>query len=197
MTPVLELRGIDMHYGYVRALDGIEIGRRAQARAGPVLAPFMSRKTFVRVKAAGPLERLTRGPAGTALAMLINLLILPLRCWWQAYLFRYLVSHSRADTVLFALDAELARQRGQRTALVQHATSSEERGHARDLAPLLATAGVLWLESGEPGRARRLVDRLAPALGDLPRDADWLLVVCKVSEAMFCWPPKTLPNERL
>jgi hypothetical protein len=88
-----------------------------------------------------------------------------------------------ADTVLFALDAELARQRGQRTALVQHATSSEERGHARDLAPLLATAGVLWLESGEPERARRLVDRLAPALGDLPRDADWLLVVCKVSEA--------------
>ncbi len=31
-----------------------------------------------------------------------SLLILPLRCWWQAYWFRYLVSHSRAGNVLFA-----------------------------------------------------------------------------------------------
>ncbi len=34
--------------------------------------------------------------------MIFGLLILPLRCWWQAYLFRYLVSHSRAGGVLFA-----------------------------------------------------------------------------------------------
>ena len=27
-----------------------------------------------------------------------SLLILPLRCWWQAYLFRYLVSRSRAGS---------------------------------------------------------------------------------------------------
>ena len=34
--------------------------------------------------------------------LVFGLLILPLRCWWQAYLFRYLVSHSRAGQVLFA-----------------------------------------------------------------------------------------------
>src|SRR5262249_48995342 len=34
--------------------------------------------------------------------VLFSLLILPLRCWWQAYWFRYLVSHSRAGNVLFA-----------------------------------------------------------------------------------------------
>ncbi|MBM3647107.1 MAG: DUF898 domain-containing protein [Alphaproteobacteria bacterium] len=34
--------------------------------------------------------------------MVFGLLVLPLRCWWQAYLFRYLVSRSRAGNVLFA-----------------------------------------------------------------------------------------------
>ncbi len=34
--------------------------------------------------------------------LVFGLLILPLRCWWQAYLMRYLVTHSRAGNVLFA-----------------------------------------------------------------------------------------------
>lgn len=34
--------------------------------------------------------------------ILFGLLILPLRCWWQAYLLRYLVTHSRSGNVLFA-----------------------------------------------------------------------------------------------
>ncbi len=34
--------------------------------------------------------------------IVFSLLILPLRCWWQAYLMRYLVAHSRAGNVLFA-----------------------------------------------------------------------------------------------
>jgi uncharacterized membrane protein YjgN (DUF898 family) len=33
---------------------------------------------------------------------LFGLMILPLRCWWQAYLLRYLVARTRAGTVLFA-----------------------------------------------------------------------------------------------
>ena len=33
---------------------------------------------------------------------LFGLLILPVRCWWQAYLFRYLVARTRAGDVLFA-----------------------------------------------------------------------------------------------
>lgn len=34
--------------------------------------------------------------------LLFSLMILPLRCWWQAYLFRYLVARTRAGRVLFA-----------------------------------------------------------------------------------------------
>ena len=33
---------------------------------------------------------------------LFGLMILPLRCWWQAYLLRYLVAHTRAGRVVFA-----------------------------------------------------------------------------------------------
>ncbi len=33
---------------------------------------------------------------------LFGIVILPLRCWWQAYLFRYLVARTRAGDVLFA-----------------------------------------------------------------------------------------------
>jgi uncharacterized membrane protein YjgN (DUF898 family) len=36
------------------------------------------------------------------ISTLFGLLILPLRCWWQAYLFRYLVARMRAGPVLFA-----------------------------------------------------------------------------------------------
>jgi uncharacterized membrane protein YjgN (DUF898 family) len=34
--------------------------------------------------------------------IVFSLLILPVRCWWQAYLLRYLVTHTRAGGVLFA-----------------------------------------------------------------------------------------------
>ena len=57
------------------------------------------------------LEHLAKPTARTVLLILVaafaayilfGLLILPLRCWWQAYLLRYLVSRSRAGNVLFA-----------------------------------------------------------------------------------------------
>ncbi len=37
-----------------------------------------------------------------AFYIVFGLLILPVRCWWQAYLLRYLVSHTRSGPVLFA-----------------------------------------------------------------------------------------------
>jgi uncharacterized membrane protein YjgN (DUF898 family) len=40
--------------------------------------------------------------AALALYTVFGVLILPVRCWWQAYLLRYLVSHTRAGPVLFA-----------------------------------------------------------------------------------------------
>jgi uncharacterized membrane protein YjgN (DUF898 family) len=36
------------------------------------------------------------------LSIVFGLMILPLRCWWQAYLLRYLVARTRAGNVLFA-----------------------------------------------------------------------------------------------
>ena len=33
--------------------------------------------------------------------LLFGIMILPLRCWWRAYLYRYLVSHTRAGGVFF------------------------------------------------------------------------------------------------
>jgi uncharacterized membrane protein YjgN (DUF898 family) len=40
--------------------------------------------------------------AGVVLYIVFGLMILPLRCWWQAYLLRYLVARTRAGQVLFA-----------------------------------------------------------------------------------------------
>ena len=88
------------------------------------------------------------------------------------------------DAVLHGLHAELARQRGDRTALVHQARLFQERaGEDDDSASLLAQSAVLWLEGGEPERAGRVVEQLAPRLDDLPRDADWLLVLSKTCEA--------------
>ena len=87
------------------------------------------------------------------------------------------------DAVLQTLRAELARQRGDRAGLAQQAGSFESLGQADDRIPLLAQAAVLWLECGERERSRRLVDLLWHRLDELPRDADWLLVVSKVCEA--------------
>ena len=40
--------------------------------------------------------------AVVVLYIVFGLMILPLRCWWQAYLLRYLVARTRAGNVLFA-----------------------------------------------------------------------------------------------
>jgi uncharacterized membrane protein YjgN (DUF898 family) len=58
------------------------------------------------IKTFADLGRLRTLLAIAALAigayLLLGIMILPLRCWWRAYLYRYLVSHSRAGKVLFA-----------------------------------------------------------------------------------------------
>jgi hypothetical protein len=88
-----------------------------------------------------------------------------------------------AEAVLGSLQVELARHRGDRAALSRHARELEEHGRSTHLPSVDAEAAVLWVESGEPGRARRLVDLHAPDLGDLPRDGDWLLTVSNLCEA--------------
>ena len=88
-----------------------------------------------------------------------------------------------AEPVLHSLQAELARQRGDRAAMVQQASWFEERGRSEPLPAILAEAAVLWLESGEPERAGLLVDQLSPDVAELPRDVDWLLALSKLCEA--------------
>lgn len=97
-----------------------------------------------------------------------------------------------SGAVLDSLQVELARHRGDRTALCRHAQALEERGRSAHLPTPLAEAAALWVESGEPVRARRLVDLHAPDLDDLPRDGDWLVTVSKLCEAAAgCGRPGT------
>lgn len=50
----------------------------------------------------GPLTLVLIAAALFAAYVVFSLIILPVRCWWQAYLLRYLVSRTRAGNVLFA-----------------------------------------------------------------------------------------------
>jgi len=49
---------------------------------------------------------------------------------------------------------------------------------------LLVQVAVLWLEGGEFECVWWLVDEIVLVFGDLLFDVDWLLVVCKVCEAV-------------
>ena len=88
-----------------------------------------------------------------------------------------------SEAVLDSLQVELARHRADRGALSRHAQALEDRGRSTHLPTPTAEAAVLWIESGEPERARRLVDLHAPDLDDLPRDGEWLVTVSKLCEA--------------
>lgn len=50
----------------------------------------------------GPFGLLLIAALAFAIYIVFGLVILPVRCWWQAYLLRYLVSRTRAGPVLFA-----------------------------------------------------------------------------------------------
>jgi uncharacterized membrane protein YjgN (DUF898 family) len=50
----------------------------------------------------GPFTLLLLFAMAFAFYLVFSLVILPVRCWWQAYLLRYLVSRTRAGKVLFA-----------------------------------------------------------------------------------------------
>ncbi len=76
----------------------------AFAIVGGTISEFgLSFEDFLRLFTE-PSLRTVLVAAGLAVGvyLVFSLLILPLRCWWQAYWFRYLVSHVRAGNVLFA-----------------------------------------------------------------------------------------------
>lgn len=84
---------------------------------------------------------------------------------------------------LALLHAQLARQRNDHDALARAAESFESRGATTTGTGWLAAAAVLWLDCGETEHAAALVDRIAPQLADLPRDAGWLAILAKTCEA--------------
>ncbi len=87
------------------------------------------------------------------------------------------------DSVQQTLHTEMARQRDDRATMSRMAEALEQQTTPTGPRSSLAEAAALWLEGGRPVRAARLVDRLSTGLVDLPRTADWLLVMAKTCEA--------------
>ena len=78
--------------------------------------------------------------------------------------------------VTHSLDAELARQTGDRATLASEARQFEDFGAAEGIVSVAAQAAVYWLDAGQPERAGRALDRL-PGLTTVPDDVDTLLTV--------------------
>lgn len=87
------------------------------------------------------------------------------------------------DTValLHELGAHVALQCDDRAELAQQAAGFEQFGTEQGVLSIVAEGARLWLASGSPERARTLLDRLTP-LAAVPRDVDWLLTVCVLTE---------------
>jgi hypothetical protein len=89
-----------------------------------------------------------------------------------------------AFAVQHALLAEYARHIGDLEQLRAEAALYEEYAVLHGIQSLLAEAAVLWLEVGEPERARVLVPQIASnGLEAVPRDVDWMLTITKLVEA--------------
>ncbi|MGZ4483184.1 MAG: hypothetical protein ACXVX0_19390 [Blastococcus sp.] len=81
------------------------------------------------------------------------------------------------------LSSGIARQVGDRSALVHEAELYEAYGTGEGIVSIAAEGAVLWLAAGEDDRAAALLRRLAGAdLGAVPRDVDWLLTVTSLAE---------------
>ena len=80
----------------------VAIGIAAAALGGVIERSGIGQE---EIKAFGDLGRLRTilliAGAAFGAYILFGVMILPLRCWWRAYLYRYLVSHTRAGNVLF------------------------------------------------------------------------------------------------
>jgi hypothetical protein len=83
--------------------------------------------------------------------------------------------------LLHELSAHVALQSDDRAELAAQAAAFEGFGTAQGVPSIVATAARLWLASETPDRARTLLDRLGP-LRAVPRDLDWLLTVCVLTE---------------
>ncbi|MDQ1743645.1 MAG: hypothetical protein QOE23_1984 [Pseudonocardiales bacterium] len=83
--------------------------------------------------------------------------------------------------LLHELGAHVALQCSDRAELAEQAAAFEEFGTEQGVMSIAAEGGWLWLAAGVPSRARALLDRLGP-LRAVPRDVDWLLTLCVLTE---------------
>jgi hypothetical protein len=89
-----------------------------------------------------------------------------------------------AFAVQHALLGEFARHAADIELLRAEAELSERYAVSHGIQSLLAESAVLWLEVGEPERARLLVPQVASnGLDAVPRDVDWMLTMTKLVEA--------------
>lgn len=93
------------------------------------------------------------------------------------------VAEPDLEAVRHSLVAERARMAGDLAVLRSEAEQFEAYGTAEGVPSVSAEAATMWLESGEPDRARRLLHQLAGAgLDATVRDVDFLLTVASLLE---------------
>jgi hypothetical protein len=85
------------------------------------------------------------------------------------------------DAVEHTLRAGIARQAGDTAALATEAGSFEGFGLAEGIRSVLAWGAVLWVVAGDADRARAVVHQLGDFVA-VPRDVDWLLTVCLLTD---------------
>lgn len=94
------------------------------------------------------------------------------------------------------LSSALARLRGDTATLALEAAIYDEFGTTEAVPSILAEGALLWLEVGEPARARSALTRLGP-LSSVPRDLDWLLTVSSMTMAAARMGDRDLTEEGL
>jgi len=93
------------------------------------------------------------------------------------------VAEPDLEAVRHSLVAERARMAGDLAALRSEAEEFEAYGTAEGVPSVSAEAATMWLESGEPDRARQLLHQLVGAgLDTTVRDVDFLLTVASLLE---------------
>ncbi len=96
------------------------------------------------------------------------------------------------------LGGEIARQSGDVDALLFEAAAHEQFGVSEGVPAVLSEAASLWLDAGEPDRARELLLQVAGAGFDaLPRELDWLMAMTQLTRVAAAIGERDLTQDGL